>query len=64
VLQVENVALVIELNLGHLAPTTIAILGSTLSEKHHAFRNKKILHEKVREKKDEMVPAGYKWQGM
>ena len=59
-LQVENVALVIELNLGHLAPTTIAILGSMLGEKHHAFQNKKVLHEKVWKKKDEMVPAGYK----
>ena len=33
------------------APTTIAILGSMLSAKHSAFWNRKVLHEKISEKK-------------
>jgi hypothetical protein len=48
----------------HSAASTIAILGTTLSAKHDAFRNKKLLHEKIKEKKNEKAPAGCDWQGM
>jgi hypothetical protein len=50
-------------NLSGPASTTLALLGSSLSAKHDAFRNRKLLREKIREKKDEKVPAGYQWQG-
>ena len=50
-------------NLSGPASTTLALLGSSLSAKHDAFRNRKLLREKIREKKNEKVPAGYQWQG-
>jgi hypothetical protein len=41
----------------------LALLGSSLSAKHEAFRNRKLLRGKIQQKKDEKVPAGYQWQG-
>jgi len=50
--------------LDYSAASTIAILGTTLSVKHDAFHNKKLLQEKIKEKKNEKAPAGCDWQGM
>ncbi|KAF8229928.1 hypothetical protein L208DRAFT_1401356, partial [Tricholoma matsutake] len=46
------------------ASTTLALLSSSLSTKHEAFQNWKLLHEKIQQKKDEKVPARYQWQGI
>ncbi|KAF8224107.1 hypothetical protein L208DRAFT_1410771, partial [Tricholoma matsutake] len=46
------------------ASTTLALLSSSLSTKHEAFQNWKLLREKIQQKKDEKVPAGYQWQGI
>lgn len=47
-----------------VAPTTIALLGMPLSQKHDAFRNKKLMSEKVKENKLVAAPSGLQWQGI
>lgn len=47
----------------HVAATTHALLGTTLSDKHGAYRNKRLLRVAVQKKKEESVPAGLQWPG-
>ncbi|KAG6848485.1 hypothetical protein H0H93_016592 [Arthromyces matolae] len=46
------------------APSTFAILGASLSSKHPALRNKKVMSEIVRKQKLEVSPAGSDWRGI
>lgn len=46
------------------APSTLAILGMPLSEKHDGFRNKRALQDAVRAGKEKEAPAGFQWNGM
>ncbi|KAG6818394.1 hypothetical protein H0H93_005275 [Arthromyces matolae] len=46
------------------APSTFAILGASLSSKHPALRNKKVMSEIVRKQKLEVSPAGTNWRGI
>ena len=47
-----------------LAGTTLALLGASLSSKHAAYRNKKLLQGHVRDLKDASTPAGFQWRGL
>ncbi|KAG6807418.1 hypothetical protein H0H92_007610, partial [Tricholoma furcatifolium] len=46
------------------APSTLALLGMSLSEKHPAFRSRKVLSETVQQNKLQTAPAGADWQGI
>ena len=48
----------------HSAPSTLAILGMPLSEKHDGFCNKRVLQDAVRAGKEKEAPAGFQWNGM
>lgn len=46
-----------------LAPSTVAILGMPLSEKHRSYHNKRALQDGVRSGKEKEVPNGLQWNG-
>ena len=46
-----------------IAPSTITLLGLTLSEKHDAFRNKRKLQDEIRAEKGKESPSGLQWSG-